>query len=153
MSSDVDDPWTKSVNIPIEDRGDADFERRTTTLSLQDTSGDPRAIAEALADEWDVSKNVATDRVVRMYLTHLLDKNNMGHLRGDYDVTTLIPPAGWTDQVEPLDLEYSGNQPTLTTSVPPTVKDMIDDVLESDVDISSPADFLRQAVYWVVDES
>jgi len=114
---------------------------------------------------------VATDRVVRMYLAHLLDKNNMGHLRGDYDVTTLIPPAGWTEQVEPLDLEYSGNQPTLTTSVPPTVRDMIDEVVrisseeesdtvvsshgeeyevESNVDISSPADFLRQAVYWIV---
>jgi len=151
MADSVEEPWKSDMDLDIGDMGDADFERRTSTLSLQDTSGDPRAIAEALSEEWEISKNMATDRVVRLYLTHIIDQHGLEHLYDDYDVAVLIPPTDF--EVEKVDIEYDGDTPTLTTSIPPTVKDMIDDLVEDDdIDVSSPADFLRQSVYWITSD-
>ncbi|MFC6764809.1 hypothetical protein [Natrinema soli] len=44
MTETVDEPWTKEVDH-VNEKGDADLERRTGYLSLQDISGELSAIA------------------------------------------------------------------------------------------------------------
>lgn len=152
MGNDVESPWKEGVDISIENMGDADFERRTDYISLQDSTGEVPAMAHALEDEWGISKNKAADRVVRMYLAKLIDENNLHDLREKYDVTTLIPPQGWTEQIEPLNLDYQIRaNSNLNISVPPTVRDMVDELVDDDnIDVSSPADFLRRSITWLV---
>lgn len=153
MGDEVEAPWKEGTDLDIEDMGDADFERRSDYLSVQDSSGEIPAMANTLSEEWGVSKAVAADRVSRMYLAHLIDEHDLDY-REKYDVVTLIPPQGWTEQIEPLDLDYKITVTTnLNISVPPTVRDMVDDIVDNeDTEITSAADFLRQSILWIYED-
>jgi len=152
MGENVNTPWAGEVDH-VDDMGDADFERRSDYLSLQEASGKGPGIAVALAEEWDISEAKAADRAVRLFLAHLLDIHEFPNAREEHDIKILIPPSGWVANFESLNIQYSPQESSLSISVPPTVRELVEFVVESDeITIDSKADFLRTALYWIVGE-
>jgi hypothetical protein len=152
MSESVDDPWRS--NVDVRDMSDTDFERRSDTISLYNREGHIESLLESLSEVYDLSIAEAADRAVRLYLAHLMDTDQISaDLREKYDVTALVPPRGWVKDFEPVGIETTTDEgrDVISVSLPPTVKEMIEDVGDSDdmEELRNNSNVAVAAIKWV----
>jgi len=144
--SDVDEPWRKDV--PVSEMGDVDFQRRSSQLTVYDSSGETQRLVMALSNHYELSTSLVIDRAVRVYLAHVIDTatGRLSEIRHRYGTVAMIPPKGFTHEwcaVTPV--ESSPLSETYTASTPPVVSDMIDEVIEHE-DYESRSQFVQQAI-------
>lgn len=116
-----------------------DFEGRTKTIHIRSATVEQLALADALAEAHDLDASAACDRALRCLVAHVIDTHQeLSGTRERANVTTLVPRRGWVadhrGQVGVVNIEprhrrghSKGNR--LTTTVPPTVRDLIDETV------------------------
>jgi len=135
MSEEVDAPWDGEIDV--RDMTATDFQTRADAMALYDPDGEVMDVVSALVDAHDLPSQQVGDRAVRVYLAHLFDSTDTEY-RMEYNVTTLIPPAGWVEhnrdlfpEVNPVEGQHDfGDQ--LMVSTPPAVKEMAQEVVDAE---------------------
>jgi len=140
--------WSEDVDVT--EMGDADFESRNTGRPASDMEGVIGPIAETLSDHWDLSVNETMDAVVRIYIAHLIDSGQLAVSREDWDIGYLIPPEGWTEELDrPLfEVDIDGEKNKHTLSLPQTVDDLIGVAYEDGI-VENKAQLVVMAHEWL----
>ena len=149
MPDDIDKLWAENVNVAK--MKNADFERRTAKLSLYDSSGEIHALLSSMVDHYRMNRSEMVDQAIRIYLAHLIDTHDeLSDLRDKYEITVLIPPNGWKVEHPHFGVSSSDEKGPIPLSLPPTVEDMMMEVIDGDViGISQKSDFANRAVRWM----
>jgi hypothetical protein len=108
MSNNVEGAWGDTFDIT--DTTDAELvDSREFALSTPYQDGKFLHLVEELVKAEDVdSRMKALDRVVRLYVVHVLRERGIEDLRGQFDLNTSLPP--YDMEFGPLDVDVDGDE-------------------------------------------
>ncbi|WP_148859304.1 helix-turn-helix domain-containing protein [Natronococcus pandeyae] len=140
----VKDLWDDET--PVDEMGDADFERRTIPTTVYDKNREANGIANALGSHWDLDTSAAVDRAIRIYIVYVSNEKSTS-VRKKWDVQTLVPPLEFVETYNPPAVTYKEGDKSIPFSTTTTVLDMIEWLIKKDV-AENQSQFVVQALQW-----
>lgn len=119
--------------IPIEEWSNADFDMRTTSLTIWDKDSTVYPYRLALKREWSLNGSAATDRALRLLLWRYLDETGQNDLREKHDIVIAIPPSDFDWDSLDLEMDFSESGETqLKSSTLPNVYSLLYEIIEQE---------------------
>lgn len=150
----VREPWSEDVDVT--EMGDADFEKRTASLSVWDKDGTYAQLADSLAEYWEVDRPSAIDRAIRLFLAKSVYDGTFVFDRDAYEIGVLIPPRYWVADhidapVTDVTADIGEGERSVVASIPPTVDQLITDMIEA-TEYEQRSEIAWDALRWLTED-